>query len=68
MSNAGISDAAVVQYVVEVDGNKNSEHVYFVDAMKTALILRQAQPNSKIKVRDLAQPESAGSDSAEIAA
>ena len=53
MSSTGNNNSADAQFVVEIDGEKHSEHRYFVDAMKAALLLRQSQPNSKIKVRDL---------------
>jgi hypothetical protein len=55
MSDIGINDAATVQFVIEVDGGKHSEHVYFVDAIKVALLLREEHPESKIKVRDLSE-------------
>ena len=67
MSNTGNNNSADAQFAVEVDGKKHSEHRYFVDAMKAALLLRQAQPQSKIKVRDLAQATS-GVTNSEIAA
>jgi hypothetical protein len=53
-----ISDAAVVQYVIEHNGEQHSEHVYFVEAIKAALLLREQHPGSKIKVRDIADPHS----------
>jgi hypothetical protein len=55
MSNTGSNDSTAAQFAVEIDGNRHSEHVYFADAMKIALLLRQTQPHSKIKVRDLVQ-------------
>lgn len=56
MSDAGMNDAAVAQFSVEVDGNKQSEHTYFADAIKEGLLLRGKYPDSKIKVRVLSQP------------
>jgi hypothetical protein len=41
------------QHVVEVNGVVHSQHVYFADALKTALLLRYATPEAKIRVRDL---------------
>ena len=58
MRSTGKSDAPAL-FAVEVDGIYRSEHVYFVDAMKAALLVRQKQPNSKIKVRDLTPIDSA---------
>ena len=57
MRSTGKSDAHAL-FAVEVDGIYRSEHVYFVDAMKAALLVRQTQPNSKIKVRDLTSIDS----------
>jgi hypothetical protein len=58
MSDIGLTNAAVVQYSVEIDGSRHSEYVYFVDAIKIALILREQNLASKIKLRDLFEPES----------
>ncbi len=55
MVNNGTSSAVVVQYVVEINGSKHSEHVYFVDAIKAALLFREQNPGLKIKVRDLSE-------------
>ena len=40
------------QFVVEIDGNKHSEYAYFAEAIKTALLLRERSPGSKVNVRD----------------
>ena len=40
------------RFVVEIDGNKHSEYAYFAEAIKTALLLRERSPGSKINVRD----------------
>jgi hypothetical protein len=58
MSDVTVSDAAVVQYVVEFDGSKHSEHAYFVEITKTALLLREQNPESKIKVHDIFESKS----------
>ena len=58
MRDTGTNDSAAAQYVVELDGNKHSEHVHFVDAIKEGLLLRGKHPHSKIKVRDLSQIDS----------
>jgi len=63
MSNTEIDDSADAQIAVEIDGDRHSEHTYFVEAMKVALLLRQTQPHSKIKVRDLHQLNSVESNS-----
>jgi hypothetical protein len=55
MNNTGTNDSAVAQYVVENDGNKHSEHIHFIDAIASALVLRERQPHLMIKVRDLSQ-------------
>ena len=49
------NDSVAAQYAVEVDGNKHSEYVYFADAIKVALVLRETHPQSQIKVRDLSE-------------
>jgi len=58
MSYAG-NECAVAQYVIDADGNKHSEHVYFADAIKEGLLLRERHPQSELKVRDLSQSSSA---------
>src|SRR3954453_13235401 len=40
------------QHVVEVNGTVHSKHVYFVDALKAALLLRYSSPEDNIKIRD----------------
>jgi hypothetical protein len=56
MSDVGQNNgAAVVQYVIEIDGSKHSEHASFVDAIKHGLLLREQNPEAKIKVRDLSE-------------
>ena len=40
------------RFVVEIDGNKHSEYAYFSEAIKTALLLRERSPGSKVNVRD----------------
>jgi len=59
MGSTGKSDFAHAVFAIEVDGIRPSEHVYFVDAIQAALLVRQKQPNSKIKVRDLTPIDSA---------
>ena len=39
-------------YVVEVDGNRKSEHRIFIDALKYALELKRWYPCSDLKLRD----------------
>ena len=39
------------------DGSKHSEHVYFVEAIKAGLLLREQNPQSRIKLRDISDSE-----------
>ena len=57
MSDVDVSGSAAQHYVVEIDGAKHSEHACFVEAIKTGLILREQNRDSKIKVRDLSDPK-----------
>ena len=59
MSNVGINESAAEYYVVEVDGADHSEHVYFVEAIKAGLLLREQYPGCKIKVRNNSEVTSA---------
>ena len=59
MGHDGTDYAAVAQYVVEIDGNKHSEHVHFADAIKQGLLLRCEHPQSRIRVRDLSKSSTA---------
>jgi hypothetical protein len=46
-------------YVLEVDGEVISEHRRFVDALRTALQLKQVAPQSNVKVLD-SEPRDSG--------
>jgi hypothetical protein len=58
MSDVDVSGSAGQHYLVEIDGAKHSEHACFVDAIKTGLLLREQNPESKIKVHDLSESKS----------
>jgi hypothetical protein len=47
------SNESAEGFVVEVDGKWHSGHVYFGEAIKTALLLRNDNTSAKIRVRDL---------------
>jgi hypothetical protein len=47
-----VTDPSHERYVVEVDGLAKSEYQIFVEALKASLELKQAFPNSRIKLRD----------------
>jgi hypothetical protein len=55
MRDVATNVSALVQYVVEIDGAKHSEHGSFVDAIKAGLLLREQHPDSKVKVRDISE-------------
>ena len=38
-------------YVLQIDGQKESEHRLFVDALRAALVLKELFPHRDIKVR-----------------
>ena len=59
MSDVGTNNSADVQYVIAIDGSKHSEHVYFVEAIKAGLLLREQYPECKIKVRNNSEVTSA---------
>jgi hypothetical protein len=48
----GSRDPSHERYIVEVDGLAKSEYQIFVEALKASLRLKQAFPNSRIKLRD----------------
>ena len=58
MSDVATNNSADVQYVIETDGSKHSEHVNFVEAIKAGLLLREQYPDSKIKIRDVSESQS----------
>ena len=47
-----VTDPSHERYVVEVDGLAKSEYQIFFEALKASLRLKQAFPNSRIKLRD----------------
>ena len=47
-----VTDPSHERYIVEVDGLAKSEYQIFVEALKASLRLKQAFPNSRIKLRD----------------
>ena len=47
-----VTDPSHERYVVEVDGLAKSEYQIFIEALKASLRLKQAFPNSRIKLRD----------------
>jgi hypothetical protein len=47
-----VTDPSHERYVVEVDGLAKSEYQIFVEALKASLLLKQASPNSRIKLLD----------------
>lgn len=49
----GESGSGVQQFFVQADGVRVSGHVYFADALKAALLLKNENSYSRIKVRDL---------------
>jgi hypothetical protein len=46
-------------YVVEIDGEIQSQYRIFVEAVKAGLKLKQKFPNSEIKVHELTEQASA---------
>ena len=47
-----VIDPSHERYVVEVDGLAKSEYQIFLEALKAGLRLKQAFPNSRIRLRD----------------
>ena len=58
MSDADSSNSADVHYIIEIDGSRHSEHFYFVEAIKAGLLLREQNPQSRIKIRDVSEANS----------
>jgi hypothetical protein len=58
MNDITRGNSADVNYVVEMNGSKHSEHGYFVEAIKAELLLREQNPHSRLKILDISDPKS----------